>query len=239
LLEVELVEHRLRRLGHDRGRAHPPPSAMRHAQGDDGPEPVRTQQSRVPGDRRAPVVADDDCRRLAQGVEEPDEIADQVEQCVLIDRLRAVGATVAPLVGRHRVVAGLAEGAKLVPPRVPGLRPAVAQQHERPCTVFGDVHSNAIGFNDPVHGPAHDENSTSRETTAGTLPPFSALVREPPRRVPASKGMRGGTAMRRRIAVFTVAALLTAAPGVSAQLYAPQSLESYFRLEWEVTHGKK
>ena len=45
--------------------------------------------------------------------------------------------------------------------------------------------------------------------------------------------------MRRRIAVFTVAALLTAAPGVSAQLYAPQSLESYFRLEWEVTHGKK
>ncbi|OLD76498.1 MAG: hypothetical protein AUG87_08465 [Candidatus Rokubacteria bacterium 13_1_20CM_4_70_14] len=36
--------------------------------------------------------------------------------------------------------------------------------------------------------------------------------------------------MRRRIAAFTVAALLTAAPGVSAQLYAPQSLESYFRL---------
>src|SRR3989442_7086253 len=162
-----------------------------------------------------------------------------MEQGVLIDRLRAVGGAVAALVGRHRVVAGLAEGARWVRPRVRALGPAVAQQHERPCTVCGDVHSNAIGFDDPVHGPAHDENSTSRETTAGTLPPFFALVREPPRRVPASKGMRGGTAMRRRIAGFTGAALLTAAPGVSAQLYAPQSLQSYFRLEWEGTHRQK
>ncbi len=41
--------------------------------------------------------------------------------------------------------------------------------------------------------------------------------------------------MRRRIAALTVAALLTGAAGVSAQVYAPQSLERYFRLEWEVT----
>ena len=45
--------------------------------------------------------------------------------------------------------------------------------------------------------------------------------------------------MRRRIAAFTVAALLTSAAGVSAQDYAPQSLERYFRLEWEVTRGRK
>jgi hypothetical protein len=45
--------------------------------------------------------------------------------------------------------------------------------------------------------------------------------------------------MRRRITALTVAALLTAAPGVSAQTYAPQSLERYFRLEWAVTHGRK
>src|SRR5256712_8570767 len=150
-----------------------------------------------------------------------------MEQGVLIDRLRAIGATVAPLVGRHRVVAGLAEGAKLVPPRVPGLRPAVAQQHERPCTVFGDVHSNAIGFDDPVHGPAHDENSTSRETTAGTLPPFFALVREPPRRGPASKGMRGGTAMRRRNPAFAVPRVLPDGPGGPAARYAPPRRPSH------------
>jgi len=45
--------------------------------------------------------------------------------------------------------------------------------------------------------------------------------------------------MRQRIAALTVAALLTSAAGVSAQIYAPQSLERYFRLEWEVSHGKK
>src|SRR5207245_9820467 len=109
-------------------------------------------------------------------------------QCTAIDRLEGRGAPEAALVGRNRVVAVLAEGAKLVSPRVSGLPPAMAQQHERPCTVFGDVHSDAIGFDDPVRGPAHGENSTSRESTARTLPPLFALAREPRRRVPASKG---------------------------------------------------
>jgi len=45
--------------------------------------------------------------------------------------------------------------------------------------------------------------------------------------------------MRERIAALTVALLLTGAAGVSAQIYAPQSLERYFRLEWEVTRGRK
>ncbi len=45
--------------------------------------------------------------------------------------------------------------------------------------------------------------------------------------------------MRRRIAALTVAAFLTGAAGVSAQVYAPQSLERYFRLEWQVTRSEK
>jgi hypothetical protein len=45
--------------------------------------------------------------------------------------------------------------------------------------------------------------------------------------------------MRRRIAALTVVALITSVTGASAQIYAPQSLERYFRLEWQVTHGKK
>src|SRR5206468_2855331 len=45
--------------------------------------------------------------------------------------------------------------------------------------------------------------------------------------------------MRRRITAFTVAALLTGAVGVSAQIYAPESLARDFRLEWEVTRGRK
>jgi len=43
--------------------------------------------------------------------------------------------------------------------------------------------------------------------------------------------------MWRRITALTVAALLTGAVGVSAQIYTPESLERYFRLEWEVTRG--
>src|SRR2546428_13387028 len=54
---------------------------------------------------------------------------------------------------------------------------------------------------------------------------------EPPPLVLNSKLTEGGTAMRRRIVAFTVAALLTGAAGVSAQIYAPQSVEHYFRLE--------
>jgi hypothetical protein len=45
--------------------------------------------------------------------------------------------------------------------------------------------------------------------------------------------------MRRQIAALTIAALLTGAAGSSAQIYAPESLERYFRLEWEVTRGRK
>ena len=45
--------------------------------------------------------------------------------------------------------------------------------------------------------------------------------------------------MWRRITALTVAALLTGAVGVSAQIYTPESLERDFRLEWEVTRGRK
>ena len=45
--------------------------------------------------------------------------------------------------------------------------------------------------------------------------------------------------MWRRITALTVAALLTGAVGVSAQIYAPESLARDFRLEWEVTRGRK
>jgi hypothetical protein len=45
--------------------------------------------------------------------------------------------------------------------------------------------------------------------------------------------------MRIRIAVLTIAALLASSGGVSAQPYAPQSLERDFRIEWQVTAGGK
>ena len=45
--------------------------------------------------------------------------------------------------------------------------------------------------------------------------------------------------MQGRIAVLMVATLLTGAISASAQIYVPQSLERDFRIEWQVTQGKK
>jgi hypothetical protein len=45
--------------------------------------------------------------------------------------------------------------------------------------------------------------------------------------------------MRRGIAVLALAALLTGAVQAAAQIYAPQTLERSFRLEWNVTRDKK
>src|SRR4029450_7513013 len=73
-----------------------------------------------------------------------------------------------------------------------------------------------------------------RQSTGVGLPD-----RQPPPQVPTSKGTQGGTAMWRRLAALTVTPLLTGAAGISAQIYAPQTLERYFRLEWQGTHGRK
>jgi len=46
--------------------------------------------------------------------------------------------------------------------------------------------------------------------------------------------------MRRGIAVLTATALLfTSGAPAAAQIYAPQTLERYFRLEWTVTRDRK
>lgn len=46
--------------------------------------------------------------------------------------------------------------------------------------------------------------------------------------------------MRRRITIaLTLAALLAGAAPAGAQIYAPQTLERYFRLEWQVTRERK
>src|SRR2546421_854835 len=45
--------------------------------------------------------------------------------------------------------------------------------------------------------------------------------------------------MRRGIAVLTAAAILLTSGAATAQIYAPQTLERYFRLEWTVTRDRK
>ena len=108
-LEVELVEHRRASFWGMTWSGAPAARPERHAQPDHAAEAIRPQQRGVPCDRRAPVVAGDDRGRLAERVEQPDHVADQMEQRVLVDRLRRVGLAVAAHVGRHRVVAGIGQ----------------------------------------------------------------------------------------------------------------------------------
>src|SRR3990172_9284083 len=51
--------------------------------------------------------------------------------------------------------------------------------------------------------------------------------------------MIGGTSMRGGFLALTMAVLLGGAGAASAQLYAPESLERYFRLEWQATHDRQ
>ena len=103
-------------------------------------------------------MPDDHGFALAKRVQQPDHVADQVEHRVLVDRLGGVGLSVAAHVGRHDPVAGLGQGNELVPPRVPRLRKAVAEQHERALARLGQVHLDAVRLDalvlDLDHGPS-------------------------------------------------------------------------------------
>ena len=115
----------------------------------------------MPGDRRAPVMADDDRSLLTQRIQQPDHVAGQVEHCVLIDRLRCVGLPVATHIGRHRVVAGLRQCAKLMAPGVPRLRKAVAQQDQGSTADLGNVHPDAVGLDRAMRHFAHHRRHPS------------------------------------------------------------------------------
>src|SRR5919201_271193 len=71
----------------------PRPSPEPHA------EPIGPHQRRVPRDGRAPIVAGDDRGGGAERVEQSDEIADEMQQRVGLDRVRPIGVAIAALVG--------------------------------------------------------------------------------------------------------------------------------------------
>ena len=110
--------------------------AVRHAQARDRRKDVRPHQRRMPGDRRAPVMADDHGALLAERLDQRDHVADSVQDGVGGDVVRRAAAAEAAHVGRDRAEAGLGERDQLVAPRVPQLRPAMAHQHQRARAAF-------------------------------------------------------------------------------------------------------
>ena len=162
LLEVELVELRVVGPGHDGGRTNRASRPVRHAQSDDRAEAIGAQQSRVPGDGGAPVVASDHGRLLSKAIEQAHHVTDEVEQRVLIDRLGPIGLAVPAHVGCHRMEPGVREGPKLVAPGIPGLREAMAENDQGARPLLGDVHSNTVRFDAAVLDLAHGSSSATR-----------------------------------------------------------------------------
>ena len=81
----------------------------------------------------ADVVAGDHRLLGAQSVDEAHDVAEVMEQRVLLDLLRTVASPVAAQVGRHRMETRVRQRPELMPPGIPALGKAVAENDERPA----------------------------------------------------------------------------------------------------------
>jgi 1,6-anhydro-N-acetylmuramate kinase len=109
-------------------------------------------------------VADDGRGLRVEGVEHADHVADVVQLRVGVDVLGLVGLAVAAHVRRDDVVAGGREHRQLVAPRVPALREAVAEQHQRRARVarLDVVHLDAVGGQGAVAQVGHGSRLLGR-----------------------------------------------------------------------------
>src|ERR1700739_3722434 len=90
-LEIELIEYRVVGLRHGGGWADSTAWPERHTEANHRGEAVWAQQRCMPRHRCTPIVTGDDRSFGTQRVENADHVADQMEQRVLVDRLRAIG----------------------------------------------------------------------------------------------------------------------------------------------------
>ena len=96
-----------------------------------------------PRDRAAPVVPDDRRVALAEGVDQPFDVGDQLRHGVRGHAGRLLALVVAAEIGRHDPEARRERG-DLVAPRVPELGKAVQQDDERTVTVDDAVQAHAV-----------------------------------------------------------------------------------------------
>src|SRR5438034_605153 len=71
-----------------------------------------------------------------QRVEKPEHVADDVDLGIGLDRSGSIAAAVAAHVGRKGTETRLRQHRQLMPPRIPGLRPAVAEHDRGPLAHF-------------------------------------------------------------------------------------------------------
>jgi hypothetical protein len=100
-------------------------------------------------------MPDDDGGRRTQGIENADQVADKMQDRVLVDRLRRIALAVAAHIGGDDTEAGGRERVDLVPPGEPGFGKTVRQQHQRPLALLGDVDADPVAFDDALRCLAH------------------------------------------------------------------------------------
>src|SRR3990167_5467724 len=113
-----------------------------------------------PGGWRAPVMADNDRRIIAERIYEADDILADFDLIVGLDLARLVGLAITTHVRRDHMIAGLGDRIELVAPGIPGFRKAMQKQDKRTfpgfCNIeFDPVCSDpALLHSRPIHSAA-------------------------------------------------------------------------------------
>src|SRR5207247_10881058 len=105
-----------------------------------------------------------------QRVEHADAVAAEVEQRVVLDRLRLVGLAIAAHVGRDGVIARLRQRDELMAPRVPRLRKAMTHDDERALTGLRDVHPDPVRLDDAMANLGHSISPIAATGTGTSWP---------------------------------------------------------------------
>src|SRR5260370_617317 len=78
-LEIQLIEALLFGPRHDGAWSVGTTHLKRHAQANDGPKSIRSEQSAAPSDRRSPIMSDNDCLIRADRVDQSDHVSGQMQ----------------------------------------------------------------------------------------------------------------------------------------------------------------
>ena len=129
---------------------------MRDVHDDETIERTRAADREGPGDRRAPVVADQQPAARAERVEQCRRVVDEVAHAIGVALDRPVAVAVAAQIGGDRVPAHLGQRLELVAPRKPTL--GEAMQAERDVVARArlvDGEAQAVRRQDACRNPAH------------------------------------------------------------------------------------
>src|SRR6202158_532259 len=112
-----------------------------------GGETIGAEQRGVPGDRRAPVMTDDDRLLFAKRGDQRDHVADGIEDAVGTDIGRRSGSAETAHIRRNNMETRSRKRRDLMPPRIRQFRPAMAKQHQRTFALFEQEDLDAVGGN--------------------------------------------------------------------------------------------